>query len=69
MSRIADYQNTDGTHNGVKFMAAITGLSEAEVAWTWSRLKTLMHELALPKEQALAIVKAEAKEKPWIKTE
>ncbi len=62
---LTDFRNPDGTYNGVKFMAKLTGLSEAEIAWTWRRMSELMFRAAMPKEDAMRIVKEEAKGKPW----
>src|SRR3546814_18368211 len=39
---IARHQNPDGTWNGAGVFAEITGLSQAEVQWTFDRLKHLM---------------------------
>lgn len=59
------FRNPNGTFNGVKAMAAMTGLSEAEIAWTADRIKHLMHVQKKPKAEALAIVREEGKDKPW----
>lgn len=59
------FANGDGTYNGVKALAAWSGLSEEEVAWTANRMKQLVGVEKLTADQAKAIVKAEAKEQPW----
>jgi hypothetical protein len=59
------YRNPDGTYNGVKVMAALSGLSEAEVAWTFNRLKHLLHVEKKSADEAKAIVAEECKSKPW----
>lgn len=59
-----DCKNPDGTYNGVKFMAAVSGLSEAEIAWMAARIKALIAE-GKTRAEARAIVKAEARVKPW----
>ena len=52
------------TFNGVKAMAAWTGLTEAEVAWTAARVKELIAG-GKSKQEAVDIVRAEGKAKPW----
>lgn len=66
VDRFAPYANGDGTYNGTKLMAEISGLSEAEIAWTFNRLKHLIHVDGHHKAYAREIVKAEAKSKPWL---
>lgn len=66
MSQVA-FRNPDGTYNGVKTMAALSGLSEAEVEWTFKRIRTLIIDQKMPRAQALPIVREEAKTKPWEK--
>jgi hypothetical protein len=61
-----DCKNPDGTYNGVKFLAAMSGLPEAEIAWTAARVKQLMTVERRPREEALRLVKEEAKAKPWL---
>ena len=56
-----DWRNPDGTYNGI---AMLSGLSRAEVAWTADRLRSLMAS-GKTKDEAKAIVKAEAAGKPW----
>ena len=53
------------TYNGIKMLAAISGLSEAEVAWTAKRMQQLIREERLPAAEAKAIVRQEAKARPW----
>lgn len=52
------------TFNGVKAMAAWSGLTEAEVAWTAARIKELI-AAGKSRQEAVAIVRAEGKTKPW----
>jgi hypothetical protein len=59
------FRNPDGTWNGINVMSAMTGLSTAEVEWTAKRLIDLMHHQKRSREEALAIVREEAKTKPW----
>lgn len=59
-------RNPDGTYNGVVAMAMMTGLSEAEVEWTFTRLQRLMGREKKTKAEALAIVRAESQSKPWL---
>lgn len=60
------HRNANGTYNGVTAMAELTGLSAAEIKWTFERLRQLMHVDKKPKDEALVIVKEEAKGKPWL---
>lgn len=62
----AKYANGDGTYNGAKMLAEISGLSEAEIVWTFNRMKHLTQVEGHHKAYAKGIVKAEAKSKPWI---
>jgi hypothetical protein len=57
--------NPNGTVNGVKFFAALTGTSEAEIEWTWQRLKHLIRAEGKDEAEAKRIVKEEAGAKPW----
>jgi hypothetical protein len=59
-------RNANGTWNGVAVMARASGLSEDEVAWTFNRLQRLMYREKRTKDEALAIVREEAKAKPWL---
>lgn len=59
------FRNPDGTYNGVAMMAAMSRLSEAEVEWTFRRLKVLLVDRKMSKEEAKAIVAEESKTKPW----
>lgn len=61
---MSDFRNPDGTYNGVKMMAALSGLSEAEIKWTFDEMKRLMNS-GMAKEEAKALVKERAKSKPW----
>lgn len=60
------FRNPDGTYDGAKAMSAWTGLSYEEVTWTAKRLKQLMQEDGKTKQEAIGIVKEEAKSKPWL---
>lgn len=62
------HRNPDGTYNGVAIMAELSGLTQAEVAWTFGRLKQLMTIERRPREEAKAIVQSEARSKPWLST-
>lgn len=57
-------KNPDGTYDGAKALAAISGLSEAEIKWTFQRVKHLRDEGKSPAE-VKAIVKDEVRLKPW----
>lgn len=59
------HRNPDGTYNGVAVMSEMTGLSPAEIRWTFERIKHLIHAEGKDKEAAKAIVKAECVNKPW----
>jgi hypothetical protein len=61
-----EFKNPNGTYNGVKMMAKISGLSEDEILWTWIRAREL-HTSGVGKEQIVDILKSEAKNKPWEK--
>ena len=66
MAAFAKYQNADGrTYNGVRMMSDISGLSQAEIRWTFDRLKQLMTAEGRPKAEAIEIVKDEARSRPW----
>lgn len=58
------FRNPDGTYNGIKALAQISGLSEAEIAWTADRLRALL-KAGKSKDEAKAIVRAEAVSRPW----
>lgn len=61
-------RNPDGTYNGIKALSAMTGgkITEAEVAWMWERTKQT-RQAGMTKEQSLAVLREEAKAKPWLK--
>lgn len=60
------YRNPDGkTFNGVALLAELSGLSQAEIAWTAARLKELMTVQRVDREVAKRMVKLEATLKPW----
>jgi hypothetical protein len=58
-------RNPNTTIRADFFMALITNSTPSEVNWIQKRLTQLIYTLALPRVQAIAIVKAELKEKPW----
>lgn len=59
------FRNPNGSYNGIKALAAWSGLSEAEVAWTARRVKELM-AAGTSAADAKVIVKQEAKSRPWL---
>ncbi len=60
------FLNPDGkTYDGVRLMAAATGLSAAEIKWSFDRIKQLMHVEGKSKTEAVAILKTESAAKPW----
>lgn len=63
---IERWANGDGTYNGVRMLAELSGLSAAEVAWTAARIKHLVVVEKKPAAEAKAIVAAEAQGKPWM---
>jgi hypothetical protein len=60
------WRNADGTYNGTRMLSEVSGLSEAEIRWTFDRLKHLMHVDKLSKSEAKARVSEEAKSQPWV---
>ena len=60
------FRNPNGTVNGVDAFSAVTGLSGAEIRWTFERLKHLLHVEKRTKEGAKRIVSEEAKSTPWL---
>lgn len=65
--RFDAFRNPDGTYNGEKLFSKITRLGEDEIAWTFERLKYLIHVKKMTSNEAKAIVAEEAKSKPWMK--
>lgn len=63
-------RNPDGTyHLGRVFESLTNGkISSAEIMWMANRLKHLMHVEKKTKDEAKAIVKEEARTKPWEST-
>jgi hypothetical protein len=60
-----DFKNPDGeTYNGLKLVAAMSGLSDAEIMWTLSRLKELRAN-GTPRHLQNDIIKTEAISKLW----
>ena len=63
-----EFKNPDDkTYNGVAMLARLSGLSEAEVAWTAARVRELMSDNGLSRSEVLERVKVEAKARPWEK--
>lgn len=64
MSLIKQFENKDrpGTYDGAAALAALTGLSRDEIAWTAKRIQWLMKN-GTPKDEAVAITKRESKER------
>jgi hypothetical protein len=60
------HKNADGTYNGVTFLAELSKIPVAEVAWTAGRIKHLMTVEGHSKAVAIAIIKEERKSKPWV---
>lgn len=61
----ARWRNPSGTYDGAGMLAEMSGLSKAEIMWTFERLKYLMQAEGKTKEEAKAIVKEETKTRPW----
>lgn len=62
------YLNADGkTYNGVALLSDLSGLSRAEVTWTFERLRYYLREQGLPKDIAKRLVAQECKSRPWEK--
>lgn len=61
------HQNPDGTFNGVKIFSELTGLSEAEIEWTFNRMKHLLNVEKKTSEEAKEIIRKEVHSKPWLK--
>ena len=59
------YRNAAGTYDGEALMADLTGLSKEELKWTADRLRQLMTNEGRSKDEAVAIVREEAKSRPW----
>lgn len=59
------YKNPDGSYNGIAILADLSGLSEAEIRWTAERLRHLMRVEGKTPEEAKAIVRVEAADRPW----
>lgn len=65
MAALKQFQNADGTYNGVAVMAAATGLSAAEIKWSFDRMKHLLHVEKKTKAEAVDILREECRSKPW----
>lgn len=62
------FKNPDGkTYNGVAAMSAFSGIPQAELAWMAKRIQALV-KAGTPRAEISALIKAEAKGKPWEKT-
>lgn len=60
------YANGDGTFNGASMLADLSGISDAEITWTFNRIKELL-KAGKTATEAKAIVKEEAKTRPFDK--
>ena len=58
------WRNENGTFNGIKMLAELSGRSEQEAAWIADRVKALMAE-GKTKDQIMATLNEEAKTEPW----
>ncbi len=58
------YKNDNGTFNGAKMLADVSGLSMEEILWTANRMKQLLAE-GRSKDEAKAVVALENKFRPW----
>lgn len=59
------FKNPDGkTYNGIAAMSTVAGIPQEELAWMARRIKELT-VAGIPRADISAMVKAEAKEKPW----
>lgn len=65
MPTIKQFQNSDGTYNGVALMSAVTGLSQAEIKWTFDRVKYLKQVEGKSKAEIAAILREECRATPW----
>lgn len=61
-----EFKNPNGTYNGIRMLAALSGLEEREIKWCADRLKQLLVVEGKPQDEAKAIVKREAATKPWL---
>lgn len=71
---IEKFRNPDGSYNGVAAIHDLTKLlypksdiSQAEIDWTFRRMKVLIQGEKKSKDEAKAIVREEAKGRPWLK--
>lgn len=61
------HRNPDGkTYNGVALLSELSGLTQAEIAWTANRLKHLIQVEKKSKAEAKEIVKRESRSFPWL---
>lgn len=58
------WANGDGTYDGAQMLADLSGLTRAEIDWTWKRLKELL-DSGMSRKEAKAKVGAEAVTRPW----
>lgn len=63
---IERWRNPDGTYDGARALADISGLSREEVLWTFNRMKELKAR-GMSAEEYKAQVAREVKDKPWLK--
>lgn len=59
------HQNPDGTFNGISLLSELSGLPDAEILWIFKRTQELRMVEGKTREEAKAIVKAEAVGRPW----
>lgn len=59
------FRNGDGTYNGVKLFAELTGLPEAEIAWMGRRAKELYAE-GKTRDEVKRTLTEEGRTKPWL---
>ena len=62
---MSKYRNDDGSYNGARELADMSGISEAEVLWTFTRLRHYLVTERLSKDEARRRVAEEAKARPW----
>ena len=59
------WRNPSGTYNGAAMFAELTGIPQAELAWTAKRMGEL-RDAGIPRPEWTRIVKEEAVSKPWL---
>lgn len=56
--------NGDGTYNGIAVLSKLSGLSYDEIEWMAKRTMELRGQYS--KETVVAMIKDEARSKPWL---